>query len=155
MRLGSEMLLAFAGGRRAMAPASLSAIGAAAGGACYLAVSVVKAKLQYDDTLDAFGVHGVCGFLGAVLTGVFAEKAWNPAGQDGIWSGNVGLVVEQLIGLVAAGIFAAVVSYVLLKVIDVTVGLRATTEDEQDGLDVSQHGEQAYSFNEGASGRKE
>jgi len=139
-----------------VSPSAALFIGSAAGAACYLAVAVVKTSLQYDDTLDAFGVHGVCGFLGAVLTGVFASKAWNSAGQDGLLAGNAALVTEQLIGLLAAGLFAAVGSYILLKLIDVTIGLRASTDDEIDGLDLSQHGEQAYSFSEGSNAlRKE
>ncbi|HSC89264.1 MAG TPA: ammonia channel protein, partial [Polyangiaceae bacterium] len=135
-----------------VSPTAALFIGAAAGVACYTAVAMVKSSLQYDDTLDAFGVHGVCGFLGAVLTGVFASKHWNPAGKDGLIHGNAALVTEQLIGLSAAGLFAALVTWVLLKVIDLTIGLRADLDDELDGLDLSQHGEQAYSFSEGPSG---
>ncbi len=135
-----------------VSPGASLLIGAAAGAACYTAVAVAKANLQYDDTLDAFGVHGVCGFLGAVLTGVFASTGANPAGKDGLLRGNAGLVTEQLIGLSAAGVFAALVTWVLLKLIDVTIGLRAPLEDELDGLDLSQHGEYAYSFREGPSG---
>ena len=94
----------------------------------------------------------MCGFLGAVLTGVFASTNANPAGKDGLLHGNAGLVTEQLIGLSAAGVFAALVTWILLKLIDVTIGLRAPLEDELDGLDLSQHGEYAYSFREGPSG---
>lgn len=129
-----------------VSPTSALIIGAAAGATCYVAVAVVKVKLKYDDTLDAFGVHGVCGFLGAMLTGVFASKAWNPAGKDGLIFGNQALITEQFFGLAAAGTFAAVVTWILLKLIDGTLGLRPKRDEELDGLDLCYHGEQGYSF---------
>ena len=118
-------------------------IGLLAGAACYGAV-VMKERLHYDDTLDAFGVHGVGGILGALLVGVFAEKALNPAGNDGLLFGNPAQLGLQAIGVVAAGAFSALVTWVILKVIDATIGLRVTVDEEKEGLDASQHGESGY-----------
>ncbi len=118
-------------------------IGLLAGGVCYGAV-LAKSRFRYDDALDAFGVHGVGGALGAILTGVFASSAWNPAARDGLAFGGVALFAENLLGVVVAAAYAGVVSLVLLKVVDRLVGLRAEPESEHDGLDISLHGEQAY-----------
>ncbi len=118
-------------------------IGLLAGAACYGAV-VMKERLHYDDTLDAFGVHGVGGILGALLVGVFAEKALNPAGSDGLLFGNPAQLGLQAIGVVAAGAFSALVTWVILKAIDATIGLRVTVDEEKEGLDASQHGESGY-----------
>jgi Amt family ammonium transporter len=128
-----------------VAPWAAAVIGAAAGLVCYVAV-VSKEKLGYDDTLDAFGVHGVGGALGALLTGVFAEKALNPDGRDGLLHGNPGQMVPQIVGVVAVGAYAAVVTLVLLKIIDRLVGLRVPVADEREGLDSTEHGEQGYSL---------
>jgi Amt family ammonium transporter len=114
------------------------AIGVAAGAICYGAV-LAKSRLGYDDVLDAFGVHGVGGATGALLTGVFARAALN--GGNG---GGLSLVGKQAIGIAAAGAWAAVVTFVLLKVIDLAVGLRVDQETEHDGLDGALHGESAY-----------
>ena len=113
-------------------------IGVAAGGVCYGAV-IAKAKLGYDDALDAFGVHGVGGATGALLTGVFARAALNNG-----HGGGLSLLGKQAIGIVAAGAWAAIVTFVLLKVIDLTIGLRVEAEIEHDGLDGALHGESAY-----------
>ncbi|MEP6859922.1 MAG: ammonium transporter [Deltaproteobacteria bacterium] len=113
-------------------------IGVAAGLVCYGAV-LLKSRLGYDDALDAFGVHGVGGATGALLTGVFARAALNNGNGGGLH-----LLGVQALGLLAAGAWAAVVTYVLLKIIDAVVGLRVTAEDEYEGLDTSQHGESAY-----------
>jgi Amt family ammonium transporter len=129
-----------------VAPWAAVVIGAAAGAVCYAAV-VSKEKLGYDDTLDAFGVHGVGGALGALLTGVFAQKALNPeGGRDGVVYGNVGQMVPQVVGVVVVGIYAAVVTWVLLKIVDRLVGLRVPVADEREGLDSTEHGEQGYSL---------
>jgi Amt family ammonium transporter len=126
-------------------PMAAIAIGAAAGLACYCGV-MLKGKLGYDDALDAFGVHGVGGALGALLTGVFAAKAWNGEGADGLVAGNAGLLGAQALGLLSAGVYAAAVSFVLLKLIDKTVGLRVSSDEEREGLDAALHGESGYTF---------
>ncbi len=119
-------------------PLAALAIGAIAGTVCYGAV-LLKARLGYDDALDAFGVHGVGGATGALLTGVFAQAVYNSG-----TGGGLSLVGKQVIALGAAGAWAAVVTYVLLKVIDAVVGLRVSEEVEHDGLDAALHGESAY-----------
>jgi ammonium transporter, Amt family len=121
-------------------------IGASAGVVCYFAV-VSKEKLGYDDSLDAWGVHGVGGTLGAILTGVFAQKALNPeGGRDGALFGNAGQMVPQVVGVLAVGAYSAIVTFVILKVIDKVVGLRVAVGDEREGLDSTEHGEQGYSL---------
>jgi Amt family ammonium transporter len=133
-------------------PMGSIAIGLAAGSVCYAGV-LLKGKLGYDDTLDAFGIHGVGGALGALLTGVFASKIWNSAGQDGLIYGNSALLKEQAIAVLASGAFAAVGTLVILKAIDAVIGLRVTKEDEQEGLDTALHGEEAYALAAGPSAR--
>jgi Amt family ammonium transporter len=123
---------------------SALAIGVAAGAFCYLAVVVLKPKLGYDDSLDTFGVHCVGGTVGALLTGVFASTAINSAGKNGLVFGNPGQVVTQLIGVAATMAYAAVVTFIILKVLDAIVGLRVKDQAEDEGLDISQHGELAY-----------
>ncbi|MCA9188970.1 MAG: ammonium transporter, partial [Planctomycetales bacterium] len=101
------------------------------------------------DSLDAFGVHGVGGSLGAILTGVFATKVVNPNGADGVWydpSGGMSLLIAQIVAVVVTLVFATVVSFVLLKLIDFTIGLRVPQEGEVRGLDISEHGEEGYIF---------
>jgi Amt family ammonium transporter len=129
-------------------------IGLAAGMVCFLMVSLGKAAFGYDDSLDAFGVHGVGGTLGALLTGVFATQAINPLFKDGqgqplplgLLEGNPGQLGNQLVGVLIAWGIAIVGSLVLLKVTDLLVGLRVTEEEETQGLDLSQHGEVGYDF---------
>ncbi|MDB4971004.1 MAG: Ammonium transporter [Myxococcales bacterium] len=133
-----------------VSPMAALAIGAAAGVVCYGGV-MLKGKFGYDDALDAFGVHGVGGALGALLTGVFASKAFNAAGADGLLLGGTGVMATQIIGVGAAAAYSAVVSFVLLKLIDVTIGLRVTKDDEREGLDVVLHGESGYDLS-GSSG---
>ncbi|MBK7927168.1 MAG: ammonium transporter [Bryobacterales bacterium] len=128
-------------------------IGFIAGIFCYYMVAVVKHKLGYDDSLDAFGVHGAGGTLGAIMTGVFATNAVNSALKDaagnpaalGLVDGNGGQILNQAIGVVIAWVLAAVGTLVILKVCDLTVGLRASDEEERQGLDLSMHGEEGYS----------
>ena len=98
-------------------------------------------------------MHGVGGLLGALLTGVLASKVWNPAGQDGLIRGGTGVFVEQVIGVAAAASFAALGTFVLLKVLDKVMGLRAQKDEELEGLDVTLHGEEAYTLAEGAGAR--
>ncbi len=126
-------------------PASL-AIGFGAGLFCYLAVNVLKPRLGYDDSLDVFGVHGVGGTWGALATGLFASKAINPAGDDGLLLGNPAQMVEQVIGVLASWALAAVATFVILKVVGLFTPLRATREEETAGLDLTMHGESGYNF---------
>jgi Amt family ammonium transporter len=125
-------------------------LGVLAGVICFLACSVVKARLGYDDSLDAFGVHGVGGTLGALLTGVFAYDKVNSAGTDGLWYDPTGtgpkLLLGQAVAVVVTIVLSAVVSFILLKVIDATVGLRVDQKGEHEGLDVNEHGEEGYIF---------
>jgi Amt family ammonium transporter len=129
-------------------------IGLAAGAACYLMVAVVKNRLGYDDSLDAFGVHGVGGTLGAVMTGVFATNAVNNALKDGsgnplplgLVDGNGQQVVNQIIGCGIAIVLAVAATFAILKLCDVLLGLRVDAREEQMGLDLSMHGEEAYNF---------
>ena len=111
---------------------------------CYLGCNVLKAKFGYDDSLDVFGVHGLGGTWGAIATGIFATKAVNPAGADGLLAGNPGQVTAQLIGVAAGWGLAIVGTFVLLKVVGLITPLRVSDEDEMAGLDISQHGEVAY-----------
>jgi len=143
-------------------PMSAIIIGLIAGAACYLAVGVLKAKLRYDDSLDAFGVHGVGGTWGALATGLFATTAVNPAGSDGLFYGNPEQVVIQLIAIASSWAVAIVGTYIILKVVNVFIKLRATDEEQESGLDITQHGEDAYtdfvlsaSMSSGFSGLKE
>jgi len=129
-------------------------IGALAGVVCYLMVAKVKAKLGYDDSLDAFGVHGIGGTLGAILTGVFATSLVNPIFKDaqgnalpvGMIDGHAGQVLNQLIAVLISWGLAIVGTLVILKVVDLVVGLRVPEQDEIEGLDLSQHGEEGYNF---------
>jgi Amt family ammonium transporter len=118
-------------------------IGLVAGGLCFLCVSVVKKKLGYDDSLDAFGIHGIGGTWGALATGIFANPSVNSAGT-GLLYGNPGQVVTQLISIGASWAMAAVGTFIILKVIGAVIKLKASNEDQEAGLDFSQHGEDAY-----------
>jgi ammonium transporter, Amt family len=120
------------------------AIGLVGGALCYLAVSILKAKLGYDDALDAFGCHGIGGIWGALATGVFATKAVNPAGADGLLYGNAAQLGIQGIGVLVTILFAGVATFVILKLISLVFKLRASVDEEENGLDLSLHGEQAY-----------
>ncbi len=123
-------------------------IGAAAGVVCSMACLYLKPKFGYDDSLDAFGVHGIGGTLGALLTGVFATRAVSDVGQGkllGLLEGGP-LLMAQLIAVVVTWVLAIVVTFILLKVLDAVMGLRVSQQDEVMGLDVSQHGEEGYVF---------
>ncbi len=126
-------------------PMSAMMIGLAAGSVCYLAINL-KSKFGYDDSLDVVGVHGVGGTLGAFATGLFASKAINPAGNDGLFFGNPALLGSQAISVAVALTYSFVVTWILLKILDRTMGLRVSDEHETNGLDLSQHGEAGYSF---------
>jgi ammonium transporter, Amt family len=125
-------------------PLAAIVIGILAGLACYASVMFMKGKLGYDDSLDAFGVHGIGGMLGAVCTGLFATLTINPAGANGLFYGNPSLLLYQFIAVVASFAYSFVLSYGLLKLVDKTIGLRVSTDSEGIGLDLTQHSESAY-----------
>ncbi len=114
-------------------------IGLVAGIGCFFGATTLKRKMGYDDSLDAFGVHGIGGIIGAVLTGVFAVEAIG--GTPGMLEGNAGQVFTQIEGIVATMVWAALASFVILKAIDMTIGLRVEKEVEIEGLDINLHGE--------------
>jgi ammonium transporter, Amt family len=113
---------------------------------CYCGVNTLKPRLGYDDSLDVFGVHGLGGTWGALATGIFASKAVNPAGADGLLSGNFHLLNSQLIGILACWLLAGAGSFVILKLTALLVPLRATQEEELTGMDLVLHGEVAYNL---------
>jgi Amt family ammonium transporter len=129
-------------------------IGFVAGVVCFLMVTTFKSKFGYDDTLDAFGVHGAGGTVGALLTGVFATRLVNATFTDsagkpqplGWVDGNPGQVLNQAIGVVISWVLAAVATFVILKVVDLVIGVRASESDEIEGLDLSMHGEEGYTL---------
>ena len=125
-------------------PLAAVAIGAIAGLVCYVAVVVVKSKLGYDDSLDAFGVHGIGGMVGALLTGLWATTVINPAGFDGLFYGNSRQLLLQFIALAGCAAYSFVMSWGLLKLVDKLIGLRVSTDEENIGLDLTQHSEAAY-----------
>jgi len=126
-------------------PLAAIAIGALAGVACYGGV-LLKSRFKYDDALDAFGVHGIGGALGALLTGVFAQLAWNKDGADGVVAGAGRLLVAQLAGIASAALYSAIATFLLLKLIQATIGLRVEVDAEREGLDTTLHGESGYAF---------
>jgi len=126
-------------------PMGALVIGAASGLICYFAVVKVKQKFGYDDSLDAFGVHGVGGIVGAILTGVFVDAGLGGVGlREGVTMASQ--VKSQAIGVGATIAYCAVVSFILLKLIDAVIGLRVTEDQEQEGLDLAQHDERAYNL---------
>ncbi|HPI19602.1 MAG TPA: ammonium transporter [Candidatus Kapabacteria bacterium] len=118
-------------------------IGIAAGAVCYVAVEF-KNKMKWDDALDVWGVHGVGGCLGTILLGVFASKAFNPAGADGLLLGGGNFFFVELISVVIAAIYAFIFTYIMLIIINFITPVKVSEEDEKLGLDYSLHGEQAY-----------
>jgi Amt family ammonium transporter len=135
-------------------PMAALAIGLIAGVLCYTMVAKVKARWGYDDTLDAFGVHGAGGTAGALLTGVFASSAVNPIFKDaqgrtltsGLLEGNAHQLLNQLVGVAIAWALAIVGTLIILKLVDSIIGLRVSEEHEIQGLDLTQHGEEGYYF---------
>ena len=133
-------------------PMAALGIGLIAGVFCYWMVAKVKAKFGYDDSLDAFGVHGAGGTLGALLTGVFAVSAVNPMFKDtqghilpsGLLEGNAHQLLNQAVGVAIAWVLAIAGTLAILKLVDATIGLRVSEEEEVQGLDLSQHGEEGY-----------
>ncbi|MGQ9687368.1 MAG: ammonium transporter [Desulfobaccales bacterium] len=126
-------------------PMSAILIGLGAGVFCYLAV-LAKPKLGYDDSLDVVGVHGIGGLWGALATGLFASKAVNDAGADGLFFGNPAQLGIQALAVVATVIYSFVLSLILLKLVDVIMGLRVAKENEVAGLDLSEHQETGYNL---------
>ena len=123
-------------------PTGALVIGIAAGIICFFAATTLKNAMGYDDSLDAFGVHAIGGIVGALLTGVFATKA--VVGGDaaiGLVDGNAGQVLTQVYGVVVTIVYDAIVSFILLKIVDAVIGLRVTEDEEREGLDITQHGE--------------
>jgi len=137
-------------------PMSALVIGIVGGAACYFMVSTVKHIFGYDDTLDVFGIHGVGGAAGALLTGMLATSVINPVFKDptgntlavGLIDGNLAQVGNQLAAIGIAIILASVGTFIVLKVVDLLIGLRVTPTEEIEGLDATQHGERAYAFSE-------
>lgn len=135
-----------------VSPISALAIGLIAGAFCYFMVAAVKARFGYDDSLDAFGVHGAGGTLGAILTGIFASSTVNPIFKDaqgntiasGVIEGNYHQLVNQVVGIAIAWCLAIVGTLIILKIVDMAIGLRVSQEHEVQGLDLSQHGEEGY-----------
>ena len=135
-----------------VSPMAALLIGLIAGVFCFFMVFSIKKKLGYDDSLDAFGVHGVGGTIGALLTGVFATRAVNPILRDsqgtalslGFVDGNFGQILNQMVGIAIAFLLAIVGTLAILKLVDLVIGLRVAPEEEAQGLDVTQHGEEGY-----------
>jgi Amt family ammonium transporter len=129
-------------------------IGFAAGIFCFYMVSAVKNKFGYDDTLDAFGVHGAGGTLGALLTGVFATREINDGLKDaagkalplGLVDGHAGQILNQAIGVAISWVLAIAGTLIILKIVDAVIGVRASTDEEVEGLDLSMHGEEGYNL---------
>jgi Amt family ammonium transporter len=126
-------------------PVSSVILGAVAGVLCYLAV-LAKSSLGYDDALDVVGVHGVGGIWGAIATGLFASKAINPAGSDGLFFGNPGQLWVQIVAVLATVVYSLVATLIILYVVKAIVGLKVTDENEVIGCDTSEHGETAYNI---------
>jgi Amt family ammonium transporter len=125
-------------------PMNAMFMGIIVGLVCYTAVAIIKGKLGYDDSLDAFGVHGVGGTVGTILTGVFAEKAVNAAGADGLLFGNLHQFGVQCLMLVVTVAFAAIMTFIIFKIVDTVIGMRVEEKNELIGLDLTQQSEAAY-----------
>ncbi|WP_413989722.1 ammonium transporter [Labrys okinawensis] len=125
-------------------PTGALLIGILAGIICYLSAVQMKKVFGYDDALDAWGVHGVGGALGALLTGVFASNAINSAGKGWIYDGNFAQIGTQFYGVAVSFVYCAIATYIILKVIDLTIGLRVSKEIEVEGLDINLHGETVH-----------
>lgn len=129
-----------------VSPMSAILIGIAAALFCYTAVAIIKLKFSYDDSLDAFGVHGIGGIVGVLATGLLAQKIINPAGNNGLFFGNQNQFIMQATGVLAVIIYSVAVTFVLLKALDIVMGLRVESEEEVMGLDITQHEESAYTL---------
>jgi Amt family ammonium transporter len=138
-------LVAITPGSGFVGPISAIIIGGLGGAICYGGV-LLKSRLAYDDSLDVVAIHGLGGTWGAIATGLFASTLINPGGANGLFFGNPGQLWIQLVSVISTMIFAFVMTLIILKVVDVTIGLRITEEDEVKGMDVSLHNEAGYSF---------
>jgi Amt family ammonium transporter len=138
-------LVAITPGSGFVGPLSAIIIGGLAGIICYGGV-LIKSRLGYDDSLDVVGIHGLGGTWGALATGLFASTAVNPNAADGLFFGNPGQLWIQFVSVIASMIFAFIMTLIILKIVDVIIGLRVTEEDEIRGLDVSLHNEAGYTF---------
>jgi len=128
-----------------VSPVSALIVGGLAGVICYMGV-LAKSRFGYDDSLDVVGIHGLGGTWGALATGLFASTAVNPDGADGLFFGNPGQLWIQFVSIVATGVFAFVMTFVILKVLDAIMGLKVSDEEEVRGLDITQHSETGYSL---------
>ena len=124
-------------------PIGALVIGATAGICCFLAASNLKRALGYDDSLDVFGVHGVGGFVGAMLTGIFTAQVFGGSGLDGSIGAQLWL---QFVGAAATIVYSALGTFIIIKVVDATMGLRVTTEEESVGLDIALHDERGFTL---------
>jgi ammonium transporter, Amt family len=156
IRLGKGSSLGFASGFVAglatvtpaagyVGPMAALVIGVAAALVCYAAV-LVKDRFKYDDSLDAFGIHGIGGVTGTLLLGILARKLWNPAGADGLITGEAGFFARQLLAVVAGVAYAGVGTWLILKLVARLVGLRVPSDVEREGLDINLHGEAGYAL---------
>jgi ammonium transporter, Amt family len=132
-----------------VSPASALLLGAIAAFPSYFVI-VLRSRTRLDDSLDVFAGHGIGGMTGALLTGVFAQKAWNAAGADGLIAGNAAQLATQALGVVSSVAYSALVTFGILKLLGLVTALRAEPRAEGVGMDVSQHGEEAYSNGEGS-----
>jgi Amt family ammonium transporter len=132
-----------------VSPSSALLLGGIAAVPSYFVI-VARSRTRLDDSLDVFAGHGVGGITGALLTGVFASKAWNSAGSDGLLAGNGSQLMTQALGVGAAILYSALATFVLLKVLGLVTALRAAPKTEGTGMDVTQHGEEAYASGEGS-----
>jgi len=132
-----------------VSPASALLLGAIAAFPSYFVI-VLRSRTKLDDSLDVFAGHGIGGMTGALLTGVFAQKAWNAAGADGLIAGNASQLAIQALGVASSIAYSAVVTFGILKLLALVTALRAEPRAEGVGMDVSQHGEEAYSSGEGS-----
>ena len=126
-----------------VSPNAAIIIGCLAGIICFFAVNL-KSRLKFDDSLDVVGIHGVGGIVGTLCLGLFASTQVNPAGVDGLFFGGTGQLAKQILGVLVVGGYAFVVSWILFKLVDVTMGLRLTEEAEVQGMDAAEHSETAY-----------
>lgn len=125
-------------------PAAAIVIGILAATVCYYFVVNIKNKFSYDDSLDAFGVHGVGGIIGILATGLFATKMINPAGNDGLFYGNASLLITQAVAVLVVVAYSVTMTFIILKAVEFLVGLKVSDKEEVMGLDITQHEESAY-----------